>query len=92
MTARRSFSGSAATCWNFFQSRRVPGSSWPLAGRTGLSPKSSSVETWRARASWTMDDDGGGRELGDGLVAGDGALTGAEGAGEVDLGESTGAE
>src|SRR5690606_20767917 len=31
MTARRSFSGRLATCWNFFHRRRVPGSSWPFA-------------------------------------------------------------
>src|SRR5690606_10539856 len=59
MTARRSFSGSAATCWNFFHRRRVPGSSWPFAWRTGLSPKSSSVETLSALASSTMTAAGG---------------------------------
>lgn len=56
MTARRSFSGSWRTSWNFFRRRRTSGSSGSLAALGGgLRPKSGSAETFSALAiSTTM--------------------------------------
>jgi hypothetical protein len=84
MTARRSFSASARTCWNFFHRRPTSGSSAARPAPRGFTPRSSVGADLEHLGE--LDDDGGGQVLAHGLVDRDRPLAGADHRGQRRLG------